>query len=79
MKLIEKHIYRDMKRIKIIDTPNHPTRTSGFKTINLELSDKGYASVLPYGRNWQPTVNEALAVAAFVLDCPVTRGTLTLV
>ena len=68
-----------MVRTTIIDTPNHPTRTAGYKVIDIELSESGYAAILPQGRNWQPTVNDALAVAAFVLDIPVTRGQMTLV
>jgi hypothetical protein len=70
----------DMTRVRVINTPHHANRFSRTKTVDIELNAAGqYAAVMPYGRNWQPTADNALAVAALVYDRPIVQGKVILV
>ena len=71
----------DMISVEYVNTPKNPARTHRAITVDLEMNVAGqYAAVTKMpGRNWQPTKNNALAVASFVLDRPVVLGRVSLV
>ena len=69
----------NMSVVEYINTPNHANRTSNAKIVDVELNSEGkYAAVMPYGRNWQSTIYDALAVATFTYDRPVIKGEIIL-
>ena len=71
----------DMTTIEYVNTPKNPARTHRAIIVDLEMNVSGQyaAKTRMPGRNWQPTKNNALAVASFVLDRPVVLGKVTLV
>ena len=70
----------DMTTTQFVNTPAHPSRTYRPVTVDVEINSEGlYSPVLEYGRNWQPTMLNALGCASFVLDRPVIQGKVTLV
>lgn len=69
----------NMIAVEYTNTLDHANRTDRAKVVDIELNSEGkYTAVLPYGRNWQSTIHEALAVAAFVYDRPVIKGEIIL-
>ncbi len=71
----------DMISVEYVNTPKNPARTHRAITVDLEMNVGGQyaaATKMP-GRNWQPTKNNALAVASFVFDRPVICGKISLV
>ena len=70
----------DMSVTEFVNPPANPNRTYRPVTIDVELNSEGlYSPVLEYGRNWQPTILNALGCASFVLGRPVIQGKINLV